>query len=257
MGLIADGLLIAAALTAAIYCHVLAGRLRSLRRLDGGVGQAVAAMAAQTEELRQALRAAKAAAGESTRTLAERTARAEMAAGRLELLLAAIHDNEGGAAPANVAARREARQAAAFSPRPRPQVVAGTGAAARAADPFDEDDDAAPRPGDLDEPDPDFADTGLEPGPEPDPDDLSQDEAEIEAQEPPEDPQPAPATRRLFRIEVDPVDSDDPDAGESVARTTRAAPRARPARGRGLGDSADGTDALRAAIQALARESGE
>ena len=259
MGLIADGLLIAAALTAAIYCHVLAGRLRSLRRLDGGVGQAVAAMAAQTEELRQALRAAKAAAGESTRTLAERTARAEMAAGRLELLLAAIHDNEGGAAPANVAARREARQAAAFSPRPRPQVVAGTGAAARAADPFEEEDQPAPRPGGLDEPDPDFADTGLEPGPEPDPDDIPQDEAEIEAeaQEPPEDPQPAPAARRLFRIEVDPVDSDDPDAGESVARTTRAVPRARPARGRGLGDSAEGTDALRAAIQALARESGE
>ncbi|SFI13546.1 hypothetical protein [Albimonas pacifica] len=255
MGLIADGLMIAAALTAAIYCHVLAGRLRSLRRLDGGVGQAVAAMAAQTDELRQALRAARAAAGESTRTLAERTARAEMAAGRLELLLAAIHDNEGGAAPANVAARREARQAAAFSPRPRPQVVGGS-AAARAAGPLE-----APFVADPDEaPDPDLAEAGAPPDVEPDPDEAPAEAADDAAEAgdaPPTDAAAPPATRRLFRIEVDPADPDDDPAVESVARTARAAPRARPARGRGLGDSAEGTDALRAAIEALARESGE
>ena len=44
MSLIADGLMIAAALVSAIYCHVLAGRLRKLKELDGGVGQAIAAL---------------------------------------------------------------------------------------------------------------------------------------------------------------------------------------------------------------------
>ena len=47
MSLIADGLMIAAALVSAIYCHVLAGRLRKLKELDGGVGQAIAALVAQ------------------------------------------------------------------------------------------------------------------------------------------------------------------------------------------------------------------
>ena len=263
MGLIADGLMIAAALTAAIYCHVLAGRLRSLRRLDGGVGQAVAAMASQTEELRQALRAARAAAGESTRTLAERTARAEMAAGRLELLLAAIHDNQGGAAPANVAARREARQAAAFSTRPRPQVVGGAGlAAARSPEPLDEPDAAAALSPHPEAPEIEPLRDGAAAEAEPDMaiDDASlvvlEDEAET-AQDEAEEGTPSSPTRRLFRIEVDPAESDDVSEGESAERTTRAAPRSRPARGRGLGDSADGTDALRAAIEALARESGE
>ncbi|MDF2231225.1 hypothetical protein P2H44_01515 [Albimonas sp. CAU 1670] len=249
MGLIADGLLIAAALTAAIYCHVLAGRIRSLRRLDGGVGQAVAAMAAQTEELRVALRAAKAAAGESTRTLAERTARAEMAAGRLELLLAAIHDKDGGAIPANVAVRREARQAAAFSPRPRPQVVGGA-AAARNADPDEEADAIAAR---AEAPD---AEAHLAPAELPDDDDLDPDRSD-DAGEPEDEPPASPPTRRLFRIEVDPADPDPDDDSEPAERIERTAPSARPARGRGLGDAADGAASLRAAIQALARESGE
>ncbi|WP_339947117.1 hypothetical protein [uncultured Albimonas sp.] len=281
MGLIADGLLIAAALTAAIYCHVLAGRLRSLRRLDGGVGQAVATMASQTDELRQALRAARAAAGESTRTLSERTARAEMAAGRLELLLAAIHDNQGGAAPANVAARREARQAAAFSSRPRPQVVGGTGAAAaRAAEPFDaaaavaalRSREAAPEDDeDLDDGEDESVEVGfLDADPdadagaaatsdERDADDLADNEsADADDSADAGDSARPAAVRRLFRIEVDPAA--EPDAAaetESVQRTARGAPRARPPRGRGLADSSDGTEALRAAIEALARESGE
>jgi hypothetical protein len=112
MQLIADGLLIAAALCAAIYCHVLAGRLRRLRDMDGGVGAAIAALSSQVEEMRAALEAARAASGESAETLARTTARAEMAAGRLELLLASVHDRDG-ARPAFAEARRSGRAAPA------------------------------------------------------------------------------------------------------------------------------------------------
>lgn len=94
MTLISDGLLIGAALVAALYCHVLAGRLRRLGDLDAGLGGAVAALSRQAEELRRAMDAARRAGEEQTRELARRTARAEAAAGRLEILIAAMHDAE-------------------------------------------------------------------------------------------------------------------------------------------------------------------
>ena len=94
MDLIADGLLIGAALTAAVYCHVLARKLRRLGDLDRGLGGAVAALSRQAEDLRKAMETARKAGGEQTRELARRTARAEAAAGRLEILIAALHDAE-------------------------------------------------------------------------------------------------------------------------------------------------------------------
>jgi hypothetical protein len=96
MELLADGLLIAAALTAAIYCRVLAGRLRRLSDLDRGVGAAIGALSARVEALQEAVAAARRVTGASVRDLGERTARAEVAAGRLELLLAALHEREAG-----------------------------------------------------------------------------------------------------------------------------------------------------------------
>ena len=107
MELIADGLLIAAALSAAVYCQVLAGRLRRLRDMDGGVGAAIAALSGQVEEMRAALAAARVASGESAKELSRLAARAEMAAGRLELLLAAVHDRDGSR-PAFGPGRRKA-----------------------------------------------------------------------------------------------------------------------------------------------------
>lgn len=97
LSLVADGLLIAAALTAGVYCHVLAKRLRRLGDLDAGLGGAVAALSRQADELRRAMEASRKAAGEQTRELARRTARAEAAAGRLEILIAAMHDAESRA----------------------------------------------------------------------------------------------------------------------------------------------------------------
>ncbi len=94
MNLIADGMLIAAALVAAIYCLVLARRLKRLRNLDKGLGAAIASLSSQVNEMRDALESAKQVSGASVRELAERTARAEVAAGRLELLLATLHERD-------------------------------------------------------------------------------------------------------------------------------------------------------------------
>jgi hypothetical protein len=94
MELIADALLIAGALGAAIYCRALARRLGALRDMDSGLGAAIAALSRQVDEMRSSLEAAKSISGDQTREVAQLTARAEMAAGRLELLLASLH--EGG-----------------------------------------------------------------------------------------------------------------------------------------------------------------
>lgn len=95
MTLVADGLMIAAAMVAAVYCLVLSARIRRLRETEGGLGGAIAALSRQVEGMQGALGEAKRVSGASARELRELVARAEMAAGRLELLLAALHDRDG------------------------------------------------------------------------------------------------------------------------------------------------------------------
>lgn len=223
MALIADALLLAAALTAAVYCHVLAGRLKRLRSLDGGVGQAVAAMSAQVEEMRTALKAAKAASGESTRTLAERTARAEMAAGRLELLLAALHDREG-TDPVNLSERRAAagRSATRVEPFSRARSVRAEPAAA-----------ASPMSADAPDPDPETQAGSIAGSPDP----AAEEDADaLQTAPPPTSPSPAQRGRRLFRVD-----------GEAVSTP-----------GKPLDDGpTDEAAALRAALEALAKETAE
>jgi len=55
LSLISDGLLIAAALTAAIYCHVLARRLRRFADLDSGIGEKIAGLDSALADTRDAL----------------------------------------------------------------------------------------------------------------------------------------------------------------------------------------------------------
>lgn len=97
MELIADGLLIAAASTAALYCWVLSRKLNDLRNLDQGLGGAIASLSAQVEETRASLVDAKAATQERSKHMGELTSRAEIAAGRLEMLLASVHEGEKSA----------------------------------------------------------------------------------------------------------------------------------------------------------------
>lgn len=97
MAVIADVILIAGVFAAALYCATLARRLRGLSRLDSGLGAAITALSQQVDEMQVSLSAAKKVSGASARDLVDMTARAEIAAGRLELLLATLHEPDGGA----------------------------------------------------------------------------------------------------------------------------------------------------------------
>lgn len=89
---LADLLLFTAALGAGVYCHILARRLRRLSRLDTGLGAAVMALSVQVDAMVAALGAAREGTGAEARALAQSGVRAEAAARRLELLIAALHD---------------------------------------------------------------------------------------------------------------------------------------------------------------------
>lgn len=116
MELLADGLLFAAAVGAAVYCQVLASRLRRLTALDSGMGGAIAVLSAQVDDMTRALQRAQGVAVGSEERLAEVSGRAEVLARRLELMVAALHDlpapgsvAPGPAAPGRRVVRRRAR----------------------------------------------------------------------------------------------------------------------------------------------------
>ncbi len=111
MQAIADILLIAGAAGAAIYCHVLAGRLRRLTTLEAGMGNAIAVLSVQVDEMRAALASAQATAQATETRLRDLTGRAEQAETHLSLMLAALHDlpPAPAAAPVEEAATRRIR----------------------------------------------------------------------------------------------------------------------------------------------------
>lgn len=92
MDLIADMLMAAATLGAAVYCLVLAARLRRFTTLETGMGGAIAVLSAQVDDMTRALEKARGVAGSAERNLEDLTARAEALARRLELLMASLHD---------------------------------------------------------------------------------------------------------------------------------------------------------------------
>lgn len=105
MVLIADILMAAGSFGAAIYCYVLSGRLKKFTTLETGMGGAIAVLSAQVDDMTRALEQARTAAHGSADGLIALTNRAESVAGRLELLVASMHDLPDPAAPpANVEA---------------------------------------------------------------------------------------------------------------------------------------------------------
>lgn len=92
MDLVADILLVAGAFGAAVYCYVLARRLKEFQTLEHGMGGAIAVLSAQVDDMTRALEQARSAADGQARALESLTARGEAAAARMELLLAALHD---------------------------------------------------------------------------------------------------------------------------------------------------------------------
>ena len=92
MTLIADVLMAAGSFGAAIYCYVLSGRLKKFTTLESGMGSAIAVLSAQVDDMTRALEGARTAATNSADGLEALTYRAESAAGRLEMLVASLHD---------------------------------------------------------------------------------------------------------------------------------------------------------------------
>ena len=92
MDRIADILMIAGTFGAAVYCYVLATRLKRFSTLETGMGGAIAVLSAQVDDMTRALDKAGIAATGSAKSLEELTVRAEAAAAKLELLLASLHD---------------------------------------------------------------------------------------------------------------------------------------------------------------------
>jgi len=118
MEFLSNMILAAAALGAAIYCHVLSRRLAALSSLDGGLGNAIAVLSAQVDDLAKTLNAARASAGDSSAKLTQQTARAEAVAKRLELLVASMHDLPE-TPPADLHAPPPSRWPGTAAPAPR------------------------------------------------------------------------------------------------------------------------------------------
>lgn len=132
MAFLSDLLLAAGAFGAAAFCLVLSRRLKALTALDSGMGAAIAVLSAQVDDLTRALKAAQEVAQGTSGRLAAQTERAEAAARRLELLVAALHDlpESAPAARPTAPARPEPGPAPAdpianpdYGPMPRARIL--------------------------------------------------------------------------------------------------------------------------------------
>jgi len=92
MSLISDLFLIAGALAAGFYCFVLSRRLSAFSDAENGVGQVVASLSKQVDDLNNSIKIARVEAGASSDALNVLTTRAEGVAQRLELMVASMHD---------------------------------------------------------------------------------------------------------------------------------------------------------------------
>lgn len=127
-----DILLGAGAIGAAVYCGVLAQRLKRFNNLENGVGGAVALLSAQVDDMTRTLDLARKAAGHSSETLTALTERAEAASRKLELMLAALNDLPDAAPVA------EAPDQVEPTPRSRPVEAPAAGFATESEDAQDE-----------------------------------------------------------------------------------------------------------------------
>ncbi len=116
MELISDILLALGAACAGAYCFILSRKLAALKNIEGGVGEVVNSLADQVEELNRSLQLAKSAASNSNNSLIDLTQRAEQVAGRLELMVASMHDIPGETKNAQVKSRQDAVTANSDTP---------------------------------------------------------------------------------------------------------------------------------------------
>ena len=90
MGLLMDGLLLAACLFAGGYCWVLSGRVRDLKNLDRGLGGSIVNLTRQIELARATLEEARGASEKTREELTTLVAKAESATGQLRMTLATV-----------------------------------------------------------------------------------------------------------------------------------------------------------------------
>lgn len=88
----ADILVILASLGAMAYCMVLSRRLSRLTSFDKGLGSAIAVMSSQVDEMKAALREAKAGSDGAGHQLGALVGQAREISSELELMIAACHD---------------------------------------------------------------------------------------------------------------------------------------------------------------------
>lgn len=105
MALIADLLLIAAALGAAFYCFILSRRLTALNSAEGGIGQAIATLSDQVARLEETLEGSRSRAEDVDQKLRATVARAE------ELEQALVSASGGPQVATQPAARQSAPRA--------------------------------------------------------------------------------------------------------------------------------------------------
>lgn len=99
MTIIADILMALGSFGTAVYCLVLSNRLKKFTTLESGMGSAIAVLSAQVDDMTRALEKARGTAAGSATSLEGLTKRAEAAAGRIEILLASMHDLPAPSAP--------------------------------------------------------------------------------------------------------------------------------------------------------------
>lgn len=128
-----DLLLGTGALGAAIYCMILARRLKRFNTLENGVGGAVAVLSAQVDDMTRTLDAARKAAGESSHTLTALTERAEASARKLEIMMASLHDLPDEVPPTPAPQKDESAQDEAWEAAAAPMFATRRAATVRAA----------------------------------------------------------------------------------------------------------------------------
>ena len=94
MNLIADGLLFAGAITAAVYCWVLSNRVKKLSDLDSGLGSAIATLSIEVKEMQSALKNAQSITGTSVSELEQLVERSKSACDTLRLMLATVQESK-------------------------------------------------------------------------------------------------------------------------------------------------------------------
>lgn len=90
--IIADTLLVLGCLIAALYCGLLSRKIKRLNQFDTGLGNAIAVLSAQVDDLQKALAQTQATAEASGAELQDLLREANDVATRLDLLLAGADD---------------------------------------------------------------------------------------------------------------------------------------------------------------------